>query len=549
MGRWRAALARLAVCVIALSGAGAASAQPIRQGGEFQVNAYTTNTQSLPSVAVQPDGDFVVTFTSAFDGYLSGVFGHRFDSAGARVGIQFQINTYTTYAQHRSSVASESNGDFVVVWQSNKQNGGVPAVYGVFGQRFTSAATPVGAEFAVNTFTANDQESPRVAADEDGDFIVVWQSTGQDNLPFGFGIFAQRFDSSGARLGGEFQVNARTLENQKYPAVAAKPNGDFVITWQSNQQEAPGSSYGVFARRYSSAGVALATEFQVNTYTVGAQGQPGIAARADGDFVIAWNSFNQESPGSSTGNYGIFARRFTSAGTAQAVEFQVNVYTINRQRYPNVATDDTGDFVVTWESLHQDGDYDGIFARRVASNRAFGPEFQVNSYTADGQDAPVVDFDSDNDFVIVWYTEAAQDGSSYGIFAQRFKLPPLATIDVDGNGLVTAFGDGLLIVKHLIGLTGANLASGGLIDAVGCSRCDASDVGTYIESIRPQLDVDGNGSASPFSDGLLIVKQIIGLTGPNLVSGGLIDAVGCTPPRCDATGVANYIESLKTPVP
>jgi hypothetical protein len=163
-------------------------------------------------------------------------------------------------------------------------------------------------------------------------------------------------------------------------------------------------------------------------------------------------------------------------------------------------------------------------------------------------DTPAVDFDGDGDLVITWRTTEPQDGDMFGVFAQRFKLPPLATIDVDGNGLVEAFSDGLLIVKHLVGLSGANLVSGNLV-GMGCSRCDAMEIGAYIDSIEPQLDVDANGSVDTFADGLLILKHLIGLTGANLVSGNLIDMANCTPPRCDATGVASYIDTLMTPVP
>ena len=42
-------------------------------------------------------------------------------------------------------------------------------------------------------------------------------------------------------------------------------DGDFVIVWESLAQD--GSVLGVFARRFSSAGNPLASEFQVNTYT------------------------------------------------------------------------------------------------------------------------------------------------------------------------------------------------------------------------------------------------------------------------------------------
>ena len=122
-----------------------------------------------------------------------------------------------------------------------------------------------------------------------------------------------------------------------------------------------------------------------------------------------------------------------------------------------------------------------------------------------------------------------------------------AMLDVDADGETSAFGDGLLIIKHLIGLTGSNLNSGNLIDTVNCTapRCDAAGVAAYIESIRPQLDVDLNGATTPFSDGLLTIKGIIGLTGTNLTSGGLVDQTNCQ--RCSAEAIGAYIDDMQVP--
>ena len=74
--------------------------------------------------------------------------------------------------------------------------------------------------------------------------------------------------------------------------MAADADGDFVVAWQSFGQD--GSIYGIFARRFSSAGAALASEFQVNTYTTDIQSCPSVAVDADGDFVVAWASSSQD---------------------------------------------------------------------------------------------------------------------------------------------------------------------------------------------------------------------------------------------------------------
>ena len=46
------------------------------------------------------------------------------------------------------------------------------------------------------------------------------------------------------------------------------------------------------------------------------------------------------------------------------LEFQVNTYTVENQSLPVVAIDAAGNFVVAWQSYHQDGQAWGVFARR-----------------------------------------------------------------------------------------------------------------------------------------------------------------------------------------
>src|SRR5438128_2372799 len=88
----------------------------------------------------------------------------------------------------------------------------------------TSAAraqTAQGSEFQVNTYTTSVQTYPRVAAAANGDFIVVWQSDGSSgDDTSGFSIQGQRYSSSGAAQGSQFQVNTYTTNGQYSPSVA-----------------------------------------------------------------------------------------------------------------------------------------------------------------------------------------------------------------------------------------------------------------------------------------------------------------------------------------
>jgi len=105
-----------------------------KAGSEFQVNTWWIDDQRLPSITSLSDGGFVVVWTGAGQGDSSGVYGQRFDSNGSLVGSEFQVNTWTTDSQLNPSIASLSNGGFVVVWDSNAQD---LSGYGVYGRIFT----------------------------------------------------------------------------------------------------------------------------------------------------------------------------------------------------------------------------------------------------------------------------------------------------------------------------------------------------------------------------------------------------------------------------
>ena len=112
----------------------------------------------------------------------------------------------------------------------------------------------LGPELQVNTYTTNDQARPAVAADAAGNFVVVWDSVGQDGN--GQGVFARFHDATGAPIGAaEFRVNSYTTGDQRTPRIAATPSGEFIVVWESWGQDGPAGA--IFARRYDGAGTPL----------------------------------------------------------------------------------------------------------------------------------------------------------------------------------------------------------------------------------------------------------------------------------------------------
>ncbi|HIN69502.1 MAG TPA: calcium-binding protein, partial [Methylococcales bacterium] len=379
--------------------------------GEFQVNTYTTNNQSGPSTTALNDGGFVVTWTSVYqDGSGPGIYGQRFDSAGATVGGEFKVNSFTWSSQFDSSTTALNDGGFVVTWTS--EDGG----YDIYGQRYDSAGVAVGGEFKVNSTTDNHQVYSSATALADGGFVVTWDSWGgQDGS--GNGIYGQRYDSAGVAVGSEFQVNSYTDNNQEYSSTTGLNDGGFVVTWSSHGQDGSDwADWGIYGQRFDSEGVAVGAEFQVNTFTDNLQYGSSITGLNEGGFVVTWDSVGQD--GSHSGIYG---QRFDSEGVRVGAEFQVNTITIGSQAESSTTALNDGGFVVIWTSYLQDGSSTDIYGQRFDSEGiAVGSEFQVNTYTTGIQSKPSTTALSDGGFVVTWESSDSQDGSSYGVYAHRY---------------------------------------------------------------------------------------------------------------------------------
>ncbi len=275
--------------------------------GEFRVNSTTAGDQMFSSVAMNGTGASVVVWQSqGQDGSGWGVYGQRFDASGNPVGTEFRVNTTTANDQQYAAVAMDPAGEFVVTWTSWGQDGDAVSASNVYAQRYDASGNPVGSEFRVNSLNAGSQDHSSVALDSAGNFAIAWGSTG-DGLSVGYGVYAQAYTASGAASGGQFIVDSYFFGDQTDPTIAIGPAGNAVITWSS--QGADGSGWGVSGQSYDAATWArVGGEFVVNTTTAGDQHFSSVATDAQGDVVVAWS-------GAGTGdNDGVFARRYGKPG-------------------------------------------------------------------------------------------------------------------------------------------------------------------------------------------------------------------------------------------
>ena len=302
-------------------------------GAEFQVNTYTTNVQGFPAVAADALGNFVVVWASQIDGCADG----RLRTDGSTLlrspqGGEFQVNSFTTSDQRSPAVATDGSGNFVVVWISYGQDGNG---LGVFGQRFSSSGTPLGSEFQVEQL--HDRAAVRALGGSGCRRRLRrgLAEPGQDGD--GWGVFGQRFSSPGAPQGLEFQVNSYTTGDQLYPKVASDAAGDFRGGWQSVPQDGEqlGRVRPTLRRRRTAAG-------ERSFRSTATPRMPSTGPRWQRMPRATSSSSGTAAPRTAR-SADIFGRRFSSSGVAMGSDFQINAFTSGGQQLPAVAADGAGE--------------------------------------------------------------------------------------------------------------------------------------------------------------------------------------------------------------
>jgi Ca2+-binding RTX toxin-like protein len=294
-----------------------------------------------------------------------------------------------------------------------------------------------------NPIISND--SPRITALGDGGWVITWEITGANNSG---DIYQQRYNADGSPNGIEQRVNLPMPNFELLPAVGALPDGGWVVAWTSVDQ---GSNYEIYQQRYNADGSLHGVEQQVNTYTTSVQYYPTITGLPDGGWVVAWQSAIQDSSA-----FGIYLQQYNVDGTPRGNEQRVNTYTASNQVLPSITALADRGWLVAWDSNAQDGSVYGIYQQRYnADGSVNGTEQRVNTFTSSDQQISSVTGLKDGGWIVTWHSNG-QDGSSFGIYQQRYNADGslngseqrinTTTAGAQGNTSTTALKDGGWVV-------------------------------------------------------------------------------------------------------
>jgi hypothetical protein len=198
--------------------------------------------------------------------------------------------------------------NYLTVWQAEGWDG---SMLGIFGQVLDHNAQCLGGRFQINTTTDQDQQDPAVDSDLLGNAAVVWSSLGQDG-DLG-GIYGRLFDSMGRPTSPEFQVNTTTAGHQEKPQIAYLPGGRFVVAWQTRAMERNAAALSF--RMFSASGSPLTEEIRIPVALGLVPRLIDVMGNAPLGFRLRWGVESIDGM-----PHGSFAQQFTTSGQALGVQ-------------------------------------------------------------------------------------------------------------------------------------------------------------------------------------------------------------------------------------
>ncbi|HEU0099279.1 MAG TPA: cadherin domain-containing protein [Allosphingosinicella sp.] len=406
-----------------------------RRGGEFVVNKQLTGIQYAPSIAGFASGGFIVvwnTLDTLQDGSGRAIKAQRYDSLGNAVGPEVLINSSAAGDQRAPSVTTLASGGYVVTWETTDttQDGSGLAIKG---QLFDSSGAAVGAEFRVNSQTASDQTKASVTGLEGGGFVVTWQTADSTQDGHTSAIKGQIYNSAGAAVGGEFLVNTGAVGAESLPSVTSLAGGGFVATWTLGS----GQQADIYAQVFDPSGAKSGGQFRVNTTTSLNQDYSSVTQISGGRFVVTWMS----AVSLTTNDTEIRARIFSANGTPIGNDFAVSTTRIDPDfgtpagpTQPNVEDLPNGGFVITWTNSAGNYIWTSIRGQYFDSNgNRVGSEVLVSTATdrAEGQSDVAVD---GNGMLFAVWGSANQSLQNDDIRGQLFGAAGAPEIVSNGGG-------------------------------------------------------------------------------------------------------------------
>lgn len=322
-----------------------------KRGDNFLINTdKKISTQGHPRVSIFSNDYFAVVWQDGQNENMD-IYCQIFDAGCEVKGDNFKINDDQGESDNdQPDIAGLKNKPALVVWRD--QRNGQPEIYGQIlgnGKNFKITDSADRGDRPLTSW-------PAVSASKDGFYIVVWS----DNRGGNWDICGQKVLMDGKLTGNNFKINENPTGNCNHPAVACNPDGGFLVSWWTNNQE---NIAVICAQHFDENNKPVGRNFFAGDNNIGdvKQIDPALDIDSNGNSIIAWLDYRngQDDPD-------VYAQRYDSKGINANYNFQISASPSPIegiiQSEPCVKFQQNGNIVFTWVD-HQMSNPD-IFACR-----------------------------------------------------------------------------------------------------------------------------------------------------------------------------------------
>jgi hypothetical protein len=333
------------------------------------------------------------------------VYGQIFDDTGRPKSTTFRVNKYRPYDQKHPAIATDEAGNFVVVYQSYMQDG---SEAGIFGQRYSYSGDIKNGVFKVNTYIIGNQGDPAIAMNADGKFVVVWVSEQQDDTPRS--IYAQLFDENGKKFSNEFRVNIQNTGSQDSPAVAMDSSGNFMIVWESKTKD----TTDVYGQIFDWNGNAKSkNDIRLNTNMELSQTNPSVTLTGKSTFMTVWENETYDSK-MDINLENIKGQMFDKSGKKVGGEISVTSPFFGHQENPEIMKTSPSKMLVTWQEYSKKTDYKNWVtkAQELSNTPSKSGDIIILGAYSEGYEKtdPVVASDGRGETSVAWLSKEKSTG-------------------------------------------------------------------------------------------------------------------------------------------
>jgi hypothetical protein len=363
----------------------AAAQRPL--GPPLRVSQTARPRQGFPGLAMNAQGDFVVTWISENppngSGATNSAHARRFAADGTPVTDEILIAGQAEYLPQAAVLA---DGSFVVAFD-------VPS--GLMVRRYGADGELERERLVVS----QPRPDARIAPRQDGGFALVWARAGA--------VFLRLFGADDKPVGPVRRVTDRGIE----AAVAVGPAGELVVSWIQITPMAGNPRFSetrLLAQRYEPNGEPRGQLIVLREKSPSAIGNSGVAKDRNGNFLAVWTAYEGDT------TFRTFARRYGLNGKPLSGVLKPE-QSDNSTFGAAFTMDPAGNFVLAWLGLAPSG----IFAHRfTAEGASFRPVFRVDEPPLGANWEPSLASAASSDFAVAW---GAGDELASDIYVQLYR--------------------------------------------------------------------------------------------------------------------------------